>query len=284
MLFLNNPRYRLLRRIVNKFKAFAAAFVYARYRLMRLVRFRYLRLLVFFMWRLWLRKVHDIERIPLDEPAIVVSNHSSYFDFFVLASVLRKHTVFVAVKNLNARTFVGWFMRLDIIVYVDRERPGYAFFKELLYHLKTQKRTVVIYPEGTRSRSGKMLAPKLGFVKLAMRANVPIIPIAMKGTYEILPPHKKIPSFNKCDIYVGDKIYINPDNPEFQDVFETQPAQKDGSYRLSDPQTQEIAFRIMEKVRRMAGVEWEDDVCWQKSVSSKDEAIIAPTKTPTDKC
>lgn len=212
------------------------------------------------MWRLWLRNVYGLDKIPMNEPAIIASNHLSYFDFFVLASMLKKQTVFIAVKSLDKRSFVGWFMKLDIIIYVDREKPGYKFFKELIWHLKHQRRLVVIYPEGTRSRTGKMLTPKPGFVRLAVQTGVPIIPVAMKGTYEILPPRGHIPRLRKCDIYVGDKIYISPQNPEFHDVFFRKTGRQRRYEDLDDEELQEIAFRIMDKIRIMAGEEWDDTV------------------------
>ena len=258
--YLFKVRYRLARKLVSRYRNLSLHFIALRYRLMRRIRFRSLRLLVFFMWRLWLGKVYGFDKIPMDEPAIVVSNHLSYFDFFILASVLKKQTVFIAVKSLDQRSFVGWFMKLDIIIYVDRDRPGYRFFKELMWHLKTQRRLAVIYPEGTRSRTGKMLTPKPGFVKLAIQAGVPVMPVAMKGTYEILPPHKRIPRLKKCDIYVGDRIYISPQNPEFHDIFFRKSGRQRRYKDLEDDELQEIAFRIMEKVRRMAGEDWDESV------------------------
>lgn len=258
--YLFKVRYRLVRRILSHYRNLSLHFLELRIRLLRRLRFRYLRLLVFFMWRLWLGKVYGFDKIPMEEPAIIVSNHLSYFDFFILASVLKKQTVFIALKGLDQRSFVGWFMKLDIIIYVDRDRPGYRFFKELMWHLKTRRRLVVIYPEGTRSRTGKMLAPKPGFVKLAIQAGVPVIPVAMKGTYEILPPHRRLPRLKKCDIYVGDRIYISPQNPEFHDIFFRRSRRFRRYEDLEDEELEEIAFRIMDKVRRMTGEDWDESV------------------------
>ena len=263
-LYLFKVRCRFLRKLSRHLKKSSLVFVSVRVRFFRRLRFRYLRLLVFFMWRLWLRKVYGIEKIPQEGPAIIASNHLSFFDFFIFASFLKKQTVFVAVKSLNQRTFVGWFMKLDTIIYVDRDKPGYRFFKELMWHLKEQRRIVVIYPEGTRSRTGKMLAPKPGFVKLAIKTGAAVIPVAMKGTYEILPPQKHVPKFRKADIYVGDKIFISPQNPEFHDIF----FRKAGKIRkyddLDDADLQEIAFRIMEKVRQMSGQAWDETAVWPR--------------------
>jgi len=267
--YLLSVRYRLARRIGAHYSRIVSYFFKLRYRVMRRVRFRVLRLAVFFMWRLWLRRVEGLEKIPNQGPAILVSNHSSYFDFFVLASVLKKMTVFVAVKDLNRRKFVGWFMKLDIIVYVDRERPSQSFYKQLLWHLKNQKRIVALYPEGTRSRSGKMQRPKNGFVKLAIQANAPVIPVAMRGNYEILPPHKKFPAFKKCEIIVGDQMNIEPSNPMFSKIFEEDRV-KSNINKLSNDGYDKIALKIMDQVREMAGVAWEDHALYElESIKKK---------------
>jgi len=119
-----------------------------------------------------------------------------------------------------------------------------------------------MYPEGTRSRSGNMLTPKSGFVKLAIKARVPIVPIAMKGTYEILSPDQKVPRLRKCDVYILDKIYVSPINLEFYDVF----FRRSGTDRkygdLDEAEMQEIAFRIMEKIRIVSGQTWDKSVVW----------------------
>ena len=237
--------------------------------------FKFLRALVFFMWRLWVRKIEGLENIPENEPVIIVSNHQSYFDFFILASVLRRQTVFVAVKGLSERPFVGWFMKLDTIVYVDRDKPGLSFFKELIRHLDAGKQ-IVLYPEGLRSRSGKMLPPKTGFLKLALKQNVPILPVVMKGTYEILPPNKHIPAFKRCDVIFGKKMYISPSTPLFKDVFLEGP--KNGRYsNLNDEQLNMVAYRVMDIVRQLSGQAWDETAQGNaEKFCAKDQLALTP--------
>lgn len=257
-LFAIEVRYRYLRKISNRFVSVAHELVYLYFRFLRRLRFRVLRFLVFFMWKRWLDKVEGLENITWGEPAIIASNHLSYFDFFVLASFLEKQTVFIATKGLDQRSFVGWFMKLDTIIYVDREKPGYGFFKEMIRQAKNKK-LIVIYPEGTRSRSGKMLAPKPGFIRLALLCGIPIIPLAMKGTYDILPPHGHIPKFTRCGIKIGKKVHLSPSNPFLKDIFYR--CSKSGKYTdLTDEGIEEMAFRIMNQVRIMSGQEWDEEV------------------------
>lgn len=239
-------------------KGVLARFTRVRYRFVRRWYFKVIRLIVISFFPLWVEKVEGMNNIPTKGSAIFVSNHLSYYDFLVFGSLMRNYIVFLAQKRLNETVLIRWFTKLTNVVYVDTESPGYSFFKELIRHLKTQ-RNILIYPEGSRSRTGKMLYPKIGFVKLALLANVPVIPVAMKGTYEILPPHKRIPALRRCTVIIGKKIHISSDNPVFRDIFLRQPkGLKPG--KLTDEAMEEIAVRIMNDIRIQSGQEWDSSV------------------------
>ena len=247
-------RLRLWRRIYNKYKEMLLFFIVLRYRFLRRLRFKYTRLLVYIGFRLWLKRIHNVRGLPEKGPAIIISNHTSYYDWSVLSAVYnKKYLVFLGARELLNRPIVSWLMKLNILIYVDREHPGFSYFREVVRRLK-QGHIVVIYPEGKRSNSGKMIQPKTGFVKLAMIADAPIIPIGMKGTYDILPPHKKIPRFRKCEIYVDKPIFINRKNPLFKDIF----SKEHDDHNLSEHGLAEIAVRIMDRIAKMTGQEWDD--------------------------
>lgn len=242
--------YRFIRKTVNLYNRYALYMLRTRYRLLRLWKYKTMRLAIFFFFRLWLKEIDGFKNIPLQGPALLVSNHLSYYDFLVLGAIFRSQIVFLAVEKINKTFLINFLTKLHIVIYLDRENPGISFFKEVMRQFESRK-IVVIYPEGTRSRSGKMGRPKPGFVKLAMKANVPIVPIAMQGTYDILPPNKKIPKLRKCRIVAGEKIYIAPSNEMFKDVF----FEKRGFRKFSNltkDQMQIIADRIMEKVGCLA--------------------------------
>jgi len=216
------------------------------------------RLIGEFFLKLWIKKVTGFENIPSNMAAILVSNHLSYFDFLLLGSLFRKKIVFLAVEKIKRIPFIKWFTKFHIVIFINREHPGVAFFREIIRYLESG-RLLVVYPEAGRSRTGKMMKPKLGFVKLAMKTNTPVIPIAMKGTYDILPPHRRIPRLKRCEIIVGKKIYISPNNPEFEAIFfDCQEGKKFSN--LTKAQLTELAIYIMDKVRQLAGQEWDDTI------------------------
>lgn len=245
---------RLGRRIYNKYKDLVLFFFMLRYRFLKRMRFKYTRLLVYVGFRLWLRKIHNAERLPQKGPAIIVSNHTSYYDWSVLSAVYnRKYLVFLGAQELLTRSIVSWLMRLNILIYIDRNKPGISYFREVIRRLR-QDNIVVIYPEGKRSKSGKMIEPKTGFVKLAIATGVPVIPMGMKGAYDILPPHKKIPRLRKCEIFVDQPISIDKNNVLFKDIF----SRERNAKNLSDEDHKKIAIRIMDRIAKMVGQEWDD--------------------------
>jgi HAD superfamily hydrolase (TIGR01490 family) len=246
-------RYRFTRLIVKRWRSMVAYAVTVRIRFARRLYFRFLRSVVFFGFRLWLRRIHNPEKLPKAGPALIVSNHVSYYDWSVLASVLRKQTVFLGAKDLQTRPIVRWLIKLNTLIYIDRDNPGLSYFREVIRQLR-EKQVVVVYPEGRRSRTGKRQPARLGFIKLALVAKVPIIPVGMKGTYEILPPHKRLPRFKRCEIFVGDPIFVSPESALFQDLFALAPD------HLSEEILQEMAERVMDEIAKMLGPEWDGGV------------------------
>lgn len=213
--------------------------------------------------RLWVKKVHGIENLPQNGPAIIISNHTSYYDWLILSAIYdRKYIVFIANQDLQRRPFINWFVLMNIMVFIDPKKPIGSYFRQVLNHLRSSH-IVAMYPEGTRSRTGRMIEPKIGFVKIALKSGAPIIPVAMKGVYDILPPHRHIPQMKQCEVFVEQPFFINDQNPMFKDIFERDINKKG---RLSDQGMKEIAFRIMEKISDLAGQSWDKTVVVEKDV------------------
>jgi 1-acyl-sn-glycerol-3-phosphate acyltransferase len=207
--------------------------------------------------RLWIRKVTGLENIPSQGPAIFVSNHRSYYDFFMIGCLLKKYIVFIANNKIKQTSIISWFTKTNYVIYIEPEHPGVTFFHSIIRHIKLN-RFIIIYPEATRSRTGKMLKPKDGFVRLAIKTNVPIIPVAIKGTYDILPPNKRIPRLRRCTVDIGEKIYVSPENHLFKDIY-LRKNNVGKATSLTGEEIKEMAFRIMNRIRISAGEEWDDD-------------------------
>lgn len=132
------------------------------------------------------------ENIP-EGPCLFVSNHQAIFDGFLLISYLNKPTGYIAKKEIKSYPLVGrWLSELHT-VYIDRKniREGMKAINEGAENLK-KGYSMLIFPEGTRSLSSKMGEFKKGSMKLALKANVPVVPITLDGTYKVLEVGNKV--------------------------------------------------------------------------------------------
>lgn len=130
--------------------------------------------------------IEGIENCSTTKTALFVSNHQSAYDIPLLLKVIPKQVGFVAKKELTKVPIVNQWITQMNGVYLDRKnrRQSLQAIKEGVVKLK-EGHSLVIFPEGTRSNSNQMKGFKIGSLTLAAKANVPIIPIAIEGTYNI---------------------------------------------------------------------------------------------------
>lgn len=138
---------------------------------------------------LWRTRFEGREKLPWNGPAVLVANHLSLVDILVLYGFFRPFK-WVAKGELFRIPFVGWNMVLNDYVRVWRgERES---VKQMMAHCRehlARGSPLIIFPEGTRSRDGRMLPFKDGAFKLAAEAGCPLIPIAIAGSELALPKH-----------------------------------------------------------------------------------------------
>ena len=131
----------------------------------------------------------DLENSRAQLPCIYIANHASNVDIWVLMSVLPDQTRFVAKRSLFRIPFLGWALSSAGFVPVDRGHRTRAI-KSLGAAARVVRngRPLVLFPEGTRSRDGRLQRFKKGPFHLALQAGVPIMPVAIRGSFEVLPP------------------------------------------------------------------------------------------------
>jgi 1-acyl-sn-glycerol-3-phosphate acyltransferase len=125
-----------------------------------------------------------------DRPAIYVMNHQSSLDIPAAFSVLPVDLRFIAKHTLRKVPFLGWYMSWTGMVFVDRSNSTQAV--GTLNAAAERVRggvSLLAYPEGTRSRDGRILPFKKGPFVLALQAGAPIVPIAIEGSMECMPAH-----------------------------------------------------------------------------------------------
>jgi len=157
--------------------------------------------------KIYLKKLEGIENLPKGG-YIVAANHESYFDIWAMEMAFllntKKWIKFIASKSLvNDPYFkyVGLLFKHDsnIPILIERENPDTHFFEAALQSLK-KNYIIGIYPEGSRSPNGKIQKGKTGAVRLALYTKSPIVPVGLKGTYEIMPKGSSIPKISKSII------------------------------------------------------------------------------------
>jgi lysophosphatidate acyltransferase len=123
-------------------------------------------------------------------PAVFIGNHQTELDVLMLGCIFPKYCSVTAKKSLKNVPFLGWFMTLSGSVFIDRNNPNdaRAAMAGAANEMKSEKQSVYMFPEGTRSYSKEpMLLPfKKGAFHLAVQAGVPIVPVVAANYSDIL--------------------------------------------------------------------------------------------------
>jgi len=130
-----------------------------------------------------------LELIPRDRPLMYASNHSSMFDIWALFATLPGSVRFVAKQELFKIPLLGSAMRAVGHIPIDRAARKKAFeaYDEAARTIQRGTSSIIVFPEGTRSRTGELLPFKNAPFALAIAAQVPIVPVYVHHTFEILP-------------------------------------------------------------------------------------------------
>jgi 1-acyl-sn-glycerol-3-phosphate acyltransferase len=139
------------------------------------------------LWAAGVRvRVHGLEELAKNEPLVFASNHVSWFDVPALASVLPRYK-FVAKAELFKVPIFGSAMRAAGMVEIQRENRKAAFGAyEIAAERIKEGNSVIVFPEGTRGRAYPLRPFKKGPFVLAIAAGVPIVPVIVHGSIEVM--------------------------------------------------------------------------------------------------
>ncbi|HYA94098.1 MAG TPA: lysophospholipid acyltransferase family protein [Thermodesulfobacteriota bacterium] len=152
-------------------------------------------------------RIEGTELLDGKGPYIFMSNHQGYYDIFALLGHLAYQFKWLAKKELFAIPFLGWTMAA--VGYISIDRGGTRDTVEAMNEAAQKIRdgmSVVIFPEGSRSPDGLIQPFKKGGFTLAIKSKVPIVPVAISGSRDIMPKDKLTATRGEIRILVGHPI------------------------------------------------------------------------------
>ncbi len=150
--------------------------------------------------RLWARiillaagvrlKVEGAEQVPRDGPVVFMSNHESWLDIPVLLASIPVQVRFLAKKSLFSIPFFGWAIASMGFIAVDRKnrREAIKSFEQAAQRIRAG-RSVLVFPEETRTPDGRLLPFQRGGFLIAIKAGLPIVPVGLEGARRCLPKY-----------------------------------------------------------------------------------------------
>jgi 1-acyl-sn-glycerol-3-phosphate acyltransferase len=133
-------------------------------------------------------EVRGLSNIDRQKTYIFIPNHLSFFDIFSLLAYLSVDFKFILKKELMRIPVLGWSIKKAGYISIDRSSPAKArlTFKRAVDRIKSGT-SLVMFAEGTRGYDGHLQPLKRGAFQLAVASGVPVVPVAIKGTREIMP-------------------------------------------------------------------------------------------------
>jgi 1-acyl-sn-glycerol-3-phosphate acyltransferase len=165
-------------------------------------------------------RTSGIEKVPRQGPLLVASNHVSGLDPLIVGVGLRQRVYFLARETLLVG-FWGWLMQLGGARPIRRnsaDRTAIGLALELL----NGGHTVVMFPEGTRSRDGHVQPIRSGIGLIAAKANCPVLPVYIAGARQLLPRGKHFPQPGPIGLFAGEIIPPDsvPRNEDARDHYD----------------------------------------------------------------
>ncbi len=152
-------------------------------------------------------KISGREKLNKNQSYIFVANHQGAYDIFLVYGYLNQPIKWVMKKSLRKIPLVGKACEAAGFIFVDNSSP-----KAALNTIEEAKKkliggtSVVIFPEGSRTPTGKMASFKKGAYQMALDLKLPIVPITINGSFEVMPIHSYLLNPHKMELIIHDPI------------------------------------------------------------------------------
>lgn len=189
-----------------------------------------------FTWLTMRPKLYHADRLPKDTPYLLVCNHQSYYDIPLVLGFIEPRASFIGKKEVRSLPLMG--KGLDLLggVFIDRDNPQQAVgvLRTVFAGLKKGK-VYALFPEGTRSKDGKMGVFKKGSLRIGLMAKVPIYPAVIDGTKDVVSKGKLFIRPSRVTVHILEEVdpsaYRNEDDL-IQTVYESMTAMLENRKRI----------------------------------------------------
>lgn len=170
-------------------------------------------------------KVVHPERMVEEGPLIIAVNHSSYFDPPLAGICSRRGVYYLARKTLLKWPFFGPLFPAMNVIPVERDGNDMSALREVIKKVK-EGNAIVLFPEGTRSKDGKLQPARAGIGLVIAKTRAPVLPMRIFGAYEAFPKGSKGLQLTNITVSIGKPIYFTTD--------EIEPTTRETYQQLSD--------------------------------------------------
>ncbi|MEM7340434.1 MAG: lysophospholipid acyltransferase family protein [Actinomycetota bacterium] len=160
---------------------------------------------------LWTIDADGLDNVPTDGPAVLCPNHLAAIDSFMVPAVLRRSIMYVGKAEYLDDWKTSWLFPAIGMIPIDRRGGDHAQAALDVARMVLKGGGLFgIYPEGTRSRSGKLYKGHTGAARLAIETGAPIVPVGILGTPDVQPVDRTVPNFFKTvTVRFGEPIAVD---------------------------------------------------------------------------
>jgi 1-acyl-sn-glycerol-3-phosphate acyltransferase len=205
-------------------------------------------------------RARGLQNLPKTGPFILASNHLSFVDSLFIPLVCPRDVVFLGKADYFDKARSRWFMKAANVIPVRRE-GGSASEAAILTGVGALREghVVGIYPEGTRSPDGRLYRGKTGVARMVLEAQVPVVPVAVHGTPEIMPLDAKAPRLSgRPTVTFGKPLYFDRYHDRPKDRFVLRSVTDEILYEIMMLSGQEYVDQYAARVKDELKAEEED--------------------------
>lgn len=208
-----------------------------------------------------------LDNIPSDRPAIIAANHLSFIDSIFMPMNVPRPVYFLAKAEYFDSWRTRWFFAGAGCVPTRRDNPDAAMAAMLTgVDILNSGELLGIYPEGTRSPDGRLYRGKTGPLRMALTANVPIVPVGIIGTDQVMPTGSRLPRRVPVTVRYGEPI----DFSRYRGDIEDKAALRAG--------TDELMYEIM----KLSGQEYVDEYARKPQRPVPEAEVPTVEETPLE--